>query len=624
MLKLLWLIPAAPFLGFILLSVFGRMLPRRAATVLGVGSAGLSAGLSLLLASQFIASPPAGHRFVQNLWTWMQAGSFTSQFSLVLDPLSLVMMVVVTFIGFLIHVYSVEYMHDDSDFARFFAFLNLFVAAMLLLVLGDNLLLLYFGWEGVGLCSYLLIGFWYEKPDNGRCARKAFIVTRVGDTALGMGLFLLFKHFGTLDIQALLAAAPQQWVVGSTLAVLAAALILGGAIGKSAQLPLQVWLPDAMAGPTPVSALLHSATMVTAGVYLIARMNGIFLLAPSIMALTAGIGAATLLIAGFSALNQTDIKRVLAYSSISQIGYMFLALGVGAWSAAAFHFFTHAFFKALLFMGAGAIIHALHHEQDMFKMGGLKKKMPAVFWTFLAGAASLAALPLVTAGFYSKDAILWAAYSSPFGGNILWIAGAAGAFLTSLYTFRMVFLVFFGVEKTHVHQAPGKLMTTPLIILAALAIVAGFLETPHTLGHVTVFSQFLQPLFPFAAEGHGGVGTEVLLQSAATVLSLLGVFAAYLYFYKRPPAAPSASASSRFWRAGWGFDWFYDKTLVRPFYWLARVNRGDFVDSIYTGLASANEFMSYMMSLTQSGNVRWYALGTLAGVAFSLGWVILK
>lgn len=624
MLKLLWVIPAAPFLSFIILSIFGRMLSRRSATLLGVGSVGVSAGMALLTGLQFIVSPPAGHRFVQNLWTWMQAGSFTSNFSLALDPLSLIMMVVVTFIGFLIHVYSVEYMRDDSGFTRFFAFLNLFVAAMLLLVLGDNLLLLYFGWEGVGLCSYLLIGFWYEKPENGRCARKAFIVTRVGDTALGLGLFLLFKHFGTLDIQALLAAAPQQWAVGSALAVLAAALLLGGAVGKSAQLPLQVWLPDAMAGPTPVSALLHSATMVTAGFYLIARMNGIFLLAPSIMALTAAIGALTLLIAGFSALNQTDIKRVLAYSSISQIGYMFLALGVGAWSAAAFHFFTHAFFKALLFMGAGAIIHALHHEQDMFKMGGLREKLPVVFWTFLAGAASLAALPLVTSGFYSKDAILWAAYSSPFGGNIFWIAGAAGAFLTSLYTFRMVFLTFFGAEKTHVHHAPGKLMTMPLIILAALAIVAGFLETPHTLGHVTIFSRFLEPLFPYLAEGHGSVSMEILLQSAATVLSLLGVFAAYAYFYKRSPTVPSDSAPSRFWRAGWGFDWFYDRTLVRPFYWLARVNRGDFVDSIYTGLASANEFMSYMMSLTQSGNVRWYALGILAGVVFSLGWVVLR
>ena len=336
------------------------------------------------------------------------------------------MVLVITIVGFLIHVYSAEYMFEDEGYSRFFAYMNLFVSAMLILVLADNLVFLYLGWEGVGLCSYLLIGFWYSDPVNGRAARKAFIVTRIGDTALAIGLFLLFTNLGTLNIQELMLTASTKWSVGSETAILAAALLLGGALGKSAQLPLQVWLPDAMAGPTPVSALIHAATMVTAGVYLIARTHVLFELAPPVQNAVAVIGAATLLIAGFSAIVQNDIKRVLAYSTISQIGYMFLALGVGAWSAAMFHFMTHAFFKALLFLGAGVVILAQHGEHNIFKMGGLRKKLPSTFWTFLIGSASLSALPLVTAGFYSKDLILWQAWSSSSGSVALWAAGLAG------------------------------------------------------------------------------------------------------------------------------------------------------------------------------------------------------
>src|SRR5690348_10448897 len=342
------------------------------------------------------------------------------------------MVLVITFVAFLIHLYSTEYMEGDVGYSRFFAYMNLFVASMVTLVLADNLLLLYLGWEGVGLCSYLLIGFWYTDPANGRAARKAFIVTRVGDTSMVIGLFLIFQRLGTLNIQDLMHRAAQQWPVGAAVAIAVSALLLGGAVGKSAQLPLQTWLPDAMAGPTPTSALIHAATMVTAGVYLIARTHVLFSLAPPVMLAVAVIGAATLLLAGCSALTQRDIKRVLAYSTISQIGYMFLALGVGAWAAAIFHLMTHAFFKALLFLSAGVVIQRLGEEHDIFRMGGLRHRMPLAFWSFLAGSASLAALPILTAGFYSKDLILWAAWSDGFGGKWLWGGALLGAFLTAV------------------------------------------------------------------------------------------------------------------------------------------------------------------------------------------------
>src|SRR5512142_1299097 len=431
----LYLIPALPFAGFIVLALLGRRLRKATVALVGAGSVGLSALIALLTAVRFVAAPPEGHTLSTTLWTWMQLDGYAPAVSFILDPLSLVMVLVITVVGFLIHLYSAEFMSDEEGYSRFFAYMNLFVGAMLTLVLADNLVLLYLGWEGVGLCSYLLIGFWYTDPANGRAARKAFVVTRIGDTAMAIGLFLLFSNLGTLDIRELMQAAQTTWPAGSGTAVLAAALLLGGALGKSAQLPLQTWLPDAMAGPTPVSALIHAATMVTAGVYLIARTHALFELAPAVQSAVAAIGAITLLVAGSSALVQRDIKRVLAYSTISQIGYMFLALGVGAWSAAMFHFMTHAFFKALLFLGAGVVILAQHHEHDMFKMGGLRDRLPSTYWTFLIGAASLSALPLVTAGFYSKDLILWQAWSSPMGSKVLWAVGLAGALLTSAYTF---------------------------------------------------------------------------------------------------------------------------------------------------------------------------------------------
>ena len=421
----MWLIPALPLLGSLLLGLAGRRMSSALAATVGSGSVGLSLAAAAAAVASFWLSPPTGGSITLTLWEWVRVGSFSPSISLVLDALSSVMILVVTLIGFLIHVYSARFMAGEDGYSRFFAYMNLFVGSMLILVLAGNLLLLYLGWEGVGLCSYLLIGFWYSDPENGRSARKAFIVTRIGDVSLALGLFLLATNLGSLDIQEMGRRAVSAWAPGSALPVITAALLLGGAVGKSAQLPLQTWLPDAMAGPSPVSALIHAATMVTAGVYLIARTHALFQLAPAVMTATAIIGTAGILVAGLSALTQTNIKRVLAYSTMSQLGYMFLALGVGAWSGAIFHLVTHAFFKSLLFLAAGVVILAMNHEHDIFAMGGLARKTPFAFWTFLLGALALTALPPTTAGFASKELILSRVWESGSGGRILWVLGLA-------------------------------------------------------------------------------------------------------------------------------------------------------------------------------------------------------
>src|SRR5512143_342053 len=624
----LYLIPALPFAGFIVLALLGRRLRKATVALVGAGSVGASALLAVLAAVGFVTEPPEGNAISQTLWTWMRFDGYAPAVSFTLDPLSLVMVLVITVVGFLIHLYSAEFMLEEEGYSRFFAYMNLFVGAMLTLVLADNLVLLYLGWEGVGLCSYLLIGFWYSDPANGRAARKAFIVTRIGDTAMALGLFLLFTNLGTLNIRELLQAAKITWPAGSDTAVLAAALLLGGALGKSAQLPLQTWLPDAMAGPTPVSALIHAATMVTAGVYLIARTHVLFELAPPVQYAVAVIGALTLLLAGCSALAQRDIKRVLAYSTISQIGYMFLALGVGAWSAAMFHFMTHAFFKALLFLGAGVVILAQHHEHDMFKMGGLKDRLPSTYWTFLIGSASLAALPLVTAGFYSKDLILWHAWTSPSGGAVLWFAGLLGAFITSIYTFRMVFVTFFGAPKQGVSHVPGYRMMVPLVVLAVLSIVGGFVELPETLGSIPLFSTFMRPVFAEQAAELAGVGNELLFQAIASIVSLTGVFIAYLLYLRTPRYAEDLSkvraieSIGKFWFRGWGFDALYNRLFVRPFLWITEINKADVIDSGYTGLAYLNRAVHGVLSKSQTGNIRWYAMGLAIGAVVFLGIVV--
>jgi NADH-quinone oxidoreductase subunit L len=621
MLNLLPLVPALPFAGFVLLGLFGRRLPRSAVAWIGAGSVGASAIVAGLVALTFLDNPPAGPGFQQTMWTWIEVGRFEPTIGFHLDALSLVMMLVVTFVGFLIHLYSAEFMGADG-FSRFFAYMNLFVGFMLTLLLADNLLLLYLGWEGVGLCSYLLIGFWYKNPANGAAARKAFVVTRVGDAAMALGLFLLFDRLGTLHIQDLMQRATAEWSVGSPLAIAAAALLLGGALGKSAQLPLQTWLPDAMAGPTPVSALIHAATMVTAGVYLIARTHVLFELAPPVQLAVAWIGAVTLLLAGFSALTQWDIKRVLAYSTISQIGYMFLALGVGAWAAGIFHFLTHAFFKALLFLAAGAVIHALEEEHNIFKMGGLWRQMPLTFWTFLAGAGALAAIPLVTSGFYSKDLILSDAWRSARGGPWLWLAGIIGALLTGIYTFRMVFVTFFGEAKHSPQHRPRGRMGTALVVLAIGAVGAGFLKWR--------LIPFLNSALPSFTARAGGGGEETMLEIVAAAAALAGVAVAYVLYLSHPRwveqvvATPWGGILHRWWFSDWGFDWLYDTFIVRPYSWIARLNRNDVVDSIYRFAAWLMRCLNYAVRVTQNGKLRWYTAGIVIGAIILVGMVVLR
>jgi len=619
---LICLIPIIPLISFLIISIFAKILTKRFVSWLGVGSVSVSSVITIIAGILFLSGRSETESYTSTLYTWISTGGFTANISFLLDPLSLVFCFVITFVGALIHLYSVEFMDKDDGFNRFFAYMNLFVGSMLILVLADNLLLLYLGWEGVGLCSYLLIGFWYKNPGNGDAARKAFIVTRIGDTAMIIGLFLLFVSFGTLDIQDLMQEIPSKWPSGSTLATISALLLLGGALGKSAQLPLQTWLPDAMAGPSPVSALIHAATMVTAGVYLITRTHVLFIQAPAVMVIVAIVGAVTLLVAGFSALAQHDLKRVLAYSTISQIGYMFLAMGIGAWSAAIFHFMIHAFFKALLFLSGGAVIHLLNDEHDIFRMGGLKNKMPVVFYTFIIGAASLSALPLITAGFYSKDQILWFGWSSVMSSSWLWLAGITGALLTSLYTFRLVFIAFFGETRTEpVHRA-GILMSLPLVILAALSLIGGFIEMPENMGPVHLFSNLFGHDLPEVITK--GETSEFLMQVISAVISIGGIYLAYILFYKNPRISEKFSHSklNDFFLTGWKFDELYNTVFVRPLIWISIVNKNDFVDRINRYIARAAEFMNSLFSRTQTGKLRWYVLFFTAGIVILLTIII--
>jgi NADH-quinone oxidoreductase subunit L len=601
MLDYLWLVPTIPLLGFLILTLSCGKLSEVPAGIVGAGSIGLSFLVALLAGLDFMASD--AQSYTQELWTWMSVGAFKAGFTLYLDGVSLVMMFIITGIGFLIHVYATGYMHDDPSFARFFSYMNLFVCAMLFLVLGDNLLLLFLGWEGVGLCSYLLIGFWYTDTYNGYCARKAFVITRVGDASMALGLFLLFTSVGTLDIQEAMLVAEDKWPVGSGMATAVTLLLLGGAVGKSAQLPLQTWLPDAMAGPTPISALIHAATMVTAGVYLIARTNVLFELAPDVQFLVGLIGAVTLLMAGFTALTQSDIKKVLAFSTMSQIGYMFLALGVGAYSSAIFHLMTHAFFKALLFLTAGSIILGMHHEQNIFKMGGLRKDLPWSHALFLIGTLGLVAFPGFS-GFFSKEEILASALENHDGGFILFLFGLAGAVMTYLYSFRLYFLVFFG-KKTHDgHEVMGLHLQGPLVLLAVLSVFGGFIHIP------------VESVFPHAEEHH----PSVLWQAIMILLPMVGGLVAWWVYVKGGIDTNKLAGSGlgarihNFWRTQWGMDWLYDRIVVAPYTGLARLNKNDFIDALYNGTARLTLFLHGLVSDTQTGHLRWYTITLACGL----------
>ncbi|KFK93250.1 MULTISPECIES: NADH-quinone oxidoreductase subunit L [unclassified Serratia (in: enterobacteria)] len=613
--NLLYLTILLPLIGFLLLAFSrGRWSENTAATV-GVGSIGLAALVTLYVAFDFLGQKATGVQlYEQGLWNWMTVGDFNVGVTLVLDGLSLTMLSVVTGVGFLIHMFASWYMRGEEGYSRFFAYTNLFIASMVILVLADNLLLMYLGWEGVGLCSYLLIGFYYKDPANGAAAMKAFIVTRVGDVFLAFALFILYRELGTLNIRELMVLAPQKLAIGDTAITWATLMLLGGAVGKSAQLPLQTWLADAMAGPTPVSALIHAATMVTAGVYLIARTHSLFLLAPEVLNLVGIVGAVTLLLAGFAALVQTDIKRVLAYSTMSQIGYMFLALGVQAWDAAIFHLMTHAFFKALLFLASGSVILACHHEQNIFKMGGLRKSIPLVYACFLVGGAALSALPIVTAGFFSKDEILAGAMAN---GHInLMIAGLVGAFMTSLYTFRMIFIVFHGEEKIKAHAGKGITHHLPLLVLLVLSTFVGAMIAPP-----------LQGVLPETTEmAHGSV---LQLEIASGVVAIVGILlAAALWLGKRSLVNSIAnSAPGRFfstwWFHAWGFDWLYDKVFVKPYLGVAKLLQSDPLNSLMNLPAIFSRWGNRGLTVSENGQIRWYIASMGVGAVVVLALLIL-
>lgn len=611
-----------PLLGFLILATMRDKLSEKVATFMGVGSMALSAVCALIAGSQFLMNSPAGA--VQNipLWTWMQIGDFAPKFGLSLDGLGVTMMGVITGVGFLIHLFASWYMHGEKDFARFFSYMNLFVASMLLLVLADNLVLLYLGWEGVGICSYLLIGFYYHDRANGRAAMKAFTVTRVGDVFLAFGLFLLFRDLGTLNIHEIITRVPQVFSMNDPQLQLAAIMLVLGAMGKSAQIPLHTWLADAMAGPTPVSALIHAATMVTAGVYLIARLHPIFLLEPYVLHYWVGlVGATTLLVAGFCALAQTDIKRVLAYSTMSQIGYMFLALGVGAWQVAIFHLMTHAFFKALLFLGSGAVILAYHHEQNIFKMGGLFYKNKFLFAVFAIGGGALAAIPWITVGYYSKDEIIWETFAS---GNmtLFWMA-VVGAFMTSIYTFRLIWLVFFGEEKTHIHAIKGVSYWLPLAVLMVLSTFVGALIHPPLAG---VLPESVGDLL--GAKGEDAKHTAEMIAMAAMLAGL--IIAVLLYAVNKGRALgkfkQSALGSELYhWcYNGLGFDALFDLIFVKPFLFIGRLLKIDPVDKAWNILPAFAIAGNKMTSWVQTGSLRGYATSMGIGMAVLLVLVMMK
>jgi len=656
MLSWIWVVPTAPLLGFALLSLFGEWISRRMVAVIGAGSVGLSTAIAGFITFQFITGVPGDMPFSFNQvwWTWLGFADLSVQIGLHLDAVSTVMMVVVTFVAFLIHLYSVEFMSEEEGYSRFFAYMNLFVGSMLILVLADTFLLLLVGWEGVGLCSYLLIGFWYQESSNGLAAQKAFLMTRLADTALIIAILTIFTQLETMHIQTALQRAAVEWPVGSSMAVTVAALFLVGALGKSAQIPFQTWLPDAMAGPTPVSALLHAATMVTAGVYLIARMHELFELAPVVQLTVGVIGGITLVLTAGSALVQQDAKRILAYSTISQIGYMFVALGVGAVSAALFHFMTHAFFKALLFLAVGVVTIRLDHERNIMNMGGLRHELPWAFWAFLIGSASLAGFPL-TAGFFSKDRILWEVWSQPSGSIWVWGMAMLGVFLTALYSFRALFFIFYGDQTTRPNRKPVHWgVTLSLGVLSLFALTGGWMEWPRTFGTLSLFRDFIHTAVPEHREATHVLMEEVAIQIGATGMAIMGILLAYVLFIRHPGIVNSIVDTDtgedlqRMALRGWGFNRLYHSLFVNPFLKTAQaskddvidrlythlvvntyvsfaaINKDDLLDGVYDQLVKGNRACHQALRRVQTGRLQWYVQVLSVGAVILLGLVIFQ
>jgi NADH-quinone oxidoreductase subunit L len=634
----LWIIPLLPLLGATVNGLFGRTWPNKIVNSVAIGATGLSFLAALEAVREFFLLSPEQIPWVRQYFSWIEAGSFRAGFDLQVDQLTVVMLLVVTGVGWLIHIYSTGYMAHEGGYYRFFAYLNLFMFFMLILVLAANYVLLFVGWEGVGLASYLLIGFYFLRKSAADAGKKAFIVNRIGDFGFMLGMFLLFRTFGTLDFVKLFdKATPLSAEAMGHLGTLTVAclLLFMGAAGKSAQIPLYVWLPDAMEGPTPVSALIHAATMVTAGVYVVARSHVLFMRGPTAMLVVAIVGCATALFAATIGLVQTDIKKVLAYSTVSQLGYMFLACGVGAFSAGIFHLMTHAFFKALLFLAAGSVIHAMGGEQDMLRMGGLSKKIKWTYVTMLTGTLAIAGIPPL-AGFFSKDSILLNAYQSENGGpnvgHILYAAGLFTALLTSFYMFRLIFLTFFGKERydehhVHVHESP-KSMLVPLAILAVLSIVGGWLAAPAFWGKPDYFAKFLEPVF--AAPGATEAGTaeavahalETPLAIVAVITALAGLFAAY-WLYVKQPSKPDKLAKSfggvyQTLLHKYHVDEFYNAAIVRPLMWLStnvfwKTVDVSIIDGAVNGIAEGITVVGDGARRTQSGNTRSYAVWVVVG-----------
>jgi NADH-quinone oxidoreductase subunit L len=630
-----------PLLGAIVNGLLGakiqKSMGKGAISVIACAPVVVAFGLSLYALFVLKGLEPGKRFLIDNLYRWIELGSLKVDMAFMVDPLSAVMILVVTGIGGLIHIYATGYMHDDNAFWRFFAYLNLFTAAMLTLVLGDSLLLLFVGWEGVGLCSYALIGFWYTDHNNARAGNKAFIVNRVGDFGFVLGMFLLFwsldaQGHGSLTFREMIKWAPtiqNQTIWGFSVVTVATLFLFVGAAGKSAQIPLFVWLPDAMAGPTPVSALIHAATMVTAGVYMTARMNVFFSMAPDTLHVIAVIGVATALLAATIALTQYDIKKVLAYSTVSQLGYMFIGVGVGAYAAAIFHLMTHAFFKACLFLGAGSVIHAMHHEQDMRKMGGLKVWMPITFVTFFISVLAIAGFPPF-AGFFSKDEILWLAFTSPHGNRLIWFLALCGAGMTAFYMFRQLYMTFYGScradhhTQEHLHESP-PVMTIPLVVLAIGAIFAGFIGLPGVLGG-SQFAHWLEPVIHAHEEAHASHALEWGLMAVSIAVASFGVLLAYL-MYLREKLSPEIFANLaggffyRLFDRKWYFDEVYQVVFINGTLLLARIGSlfdQYVIDGIVDGSASLTRFFSWLNGLFDNYIIDGI-VNAIANITFGIG-----
>jgi NADH-quinone oxidoreductase subunit L len=625
-----WLIPFMPLFGAIFLGLFGHLLKEKSGII-----ASLTVLTSFILSIKALLLVREGIVFDGKLFDWIVAGNFNASFGVLIDQLSVVMMLVVTGVGFLIHVYSIGYMHGDKGVGRFFAYLNLFIFSMLMLVMGNNLLLLYLGWEGVGLCSYLLIGFWYEKPSAAQAGIKAFIVNRVGDVGFAIGIFIIFTTIGTITYSGIFAGVDR--LISAGVVTAASLLLFMGATGKSAQFPLYIWLPDAMEGPTPVSALIHAATMVTAGVYMVARFNFLFSLSEVTMMVIVIVGTFTALFAATMALVNTDIKRVLAYSTISQLGYMFIGVGVGAYAAGIFHLMTHAFFKALLFLGSGAVMHALANETNIMKMGGLSKKIKITAWTFFMAWLAISGIPPFS-GFFSKDEILAKAFAYH---PAVWFFGAIGALLTAFYMSRLVFLTFFGKSRVepevahHIHESP-YVMTVPLMILAVLSVIGGFVGVPAVLGGSNHFEHFLEPVFSAGLANvpshHLSHAVEYALMAASVLIALAGIGLAYLMYIKKSISADALAEKYKgiytLLYNKYYVDEFVMATIVNPIINFSRWLWIFFDDKIIDGLVNLSAKIMLLISLIfrrgQTGLVQNYAGMMVIGVLVILAYYLFS